>query len=107
VVCRTLSMHGTQGEFLKQYGEGRLLLGTRRVQAVAKWLRHYATSRKVAGLRCDEVNTFFFNLPNLPTALDNGVYSASNRNVYQKWKNYISGECGLENREYGREDPLR
>jgi hypothetical protein len=31
-------------------------------QAVAKWLRNYATSRKVAGSRLDEVN--FSNLPN-------------------------------------------
>jgi hypothetical protein len=30
--------------------------------AVAKWLRHYATSRKVAGSRPDEV--VFSNLPN-------------------------------------------
>jgi hypothetical protein len=30
--------------------------------AVAEWLRHYATSRKVAGSRHDEVN-LFFNLP--------------------------------------------
>jgi hypothetical protein len=34
---------------------------TRR-HAVAYWLRHYATSRKVAGLHPDEVN--FSNLPN-------------------------------------------
>jgi hypothetical protein len=31
--------------------------------AVAYWLRHYATSRKVAGSRPDEMN-FFFNLHN-------------------------------------------
>jgi hypothetical protein len=31
--------------------------------AVAQWLRHYATSRKVTGSRPDEVNGFF-NLPN-------------------------------------------
>jgi hypothetical protein len=31
---------------------------------VTYWLRHYATSRKVAGLRTNEVNEFFFNLPN-------------------------------------------
>jgi hypothetical protein len=28
-------------------------------QAVAEWLRHYATSRKVAGSIPDEVNEFF------------------------------------------------
>jgi hypothetical protein len=27
--------------------------------AIAYWLRHYATNRKVAGLRPDEVNEFF------------------------------------------------
>jgi hypothetical protein len=32
-----------------------------------------------------------FNLI-LPAALDPGVYSASNRNEYQKQKNYVSGE---------------
>jgi hypothetical protein len=31
--------------------------------AVAQWLRHYATSRKVTGSRPDEVNDFFLNLP--------------------------------------------
>jgi hypothetical protein len=31
--------------------------------AVAQWLRHYDTSRAVAGSRLDEVNTFS-NLPN-------------------------------------------
>jgi hypothetical protein len=30
---------------------------------VHSWLRHYATSRKVAGSNPDEVD-FFFNLPN-------------------------------------------
>jgi hypothetical protein len=28
------------------------------------WLRHYATSLKVMGLSPDEVDFFFFNLPN-------------------------------------------
>jgi hypothetical protein len=35
--------------------------------AVACWLRHYATSRKVAGSSPDEVD-FFLNLPN-PSSL--------------------------------------
>jgi hypothetical protein len=34
----------------------------------------------------------FFNLPFLPAALGLGVYSASNRNEYQKQKNNVSGE---------------
>jgi hypothetical protein len=54
-------------------------------------LRHYASSR--AGSRPDEVNDFF-SLPNpsdRTTALGPGVYSASNRNEYQKQKN-VSGE---------------
>jgi hypothetical protein len=48
---------------------------------VAQWLRHYATSLKVAGSRPDEVNAFFSILP---AALGPGVHSASNRNEYQK-----------------------
>jgi hypothetical protein len=47
------------------------------------WLRHYSISRKVEGSRPDEVNDFL-NL------LGPGVYSASNRNEYQKQKN-VSG----------------
>jgi hypothetical protein len=40
----------------------------------------------VAGSIPDEV-IFFFNLPYFPAALGPGVYSASNRNEYQKHKN--------------------
>jgi hypothetical protein len=43
------------------------------------WLRHYATSRKVAGSSPDEVD--FFNLPTLSSPV---VDSASNRNEYQE-----------------------
>jgi hypothetical protein len=46
---------------------------------VAYWLRHYATSRKVAGSRPDDVNFFSIYLI-LPAALGLGVYSTSNRN---------------------------
>jgi hypothetical protein len=57
------------------------------------WLRHYATGRKVAGLRTDEVSEFFSIHPILPAALDPGFYSASNRNEYQKQKKKnVSGE---------------
>jgi hypothetical protein len=48
-------------------------------------LRHYATSWKIAGLRPDEVTVFSIYLI-LPATLDPGVYSASNRNEYQKQK---------------------
>jgi hypothetical protein len=44
--------------------------------AVALWLRHYATSRKVAGSIPDEVIGCF----SVPAALGPGVYAASNRN---------------------------
>jgi hypothetical protein len=46
------------------------------------WLRHYATSLKVAGSRSDEVNIYIFFSVYLilPAALDSGVYSVSNRN---------------------------
>jgi hypothetical protein len=43
------------------------------------------------GSRPDEVNEFFSIYLILPAALGPGVYSASNRNEYQKKKN-VSGE---------------
>jgi hypothetical protein len=43
-------------------------------------------------LGSNEVNELFFNLPNPSDALGPAVYSASNRNEYQKQKNNISGE---------------
>jgi hypothetical protein len=49
--------------------------------AVAWCLRHYATSRKVAGSRLNEVNEFFSIYLILPTALGPKVYSASNREM--------------------------
>jgi hypothetical protein len=60
--------------------------------AVALWLRHYVTSRKVAGSRPDEVNEFSSISLILPVALGPGVYSTSNRDEYQKQKNNVSGE---------------
>jgi hypothetical protein len=58
-----------------------------------EWLGHYATSRKIAGSRPDEVNAFFSIYLILLAALGPGVYSASNRNEYQKQKNNnVSGE---------------
>jgi hypothetical protein len=49
------------------------------------------TNRKVGGSISDEVN-FAINLI-LPAILGPGVYSASNRNEYQKHKNNtVSGE---------------
>jgi hypothetical protein len=56
------------------------------------WLRPYATSQKVADSRPDEVNEFFSIYLILPAALGAGVYSASNRNEYQKQTNNVSGE---------------
>jgi hypothetical protein len=49
-------------------------------------LRKYATSLKIAGLKPDKVNEFFSTYLILTAALDSGVYSASNRNEYQKQK---------------------
>jgi hypothetical protein len=62
----------------------------------------------VAVSKPDKVNAFFFNLPNpssriivllqlanklgLQKKLCPGVYSATNRNEYQKQKNNVSGE---------------
>jgi hypothetical protein len=54
-------------------------------------LRYSATSLNVAGSRPDEVNEFFqFNWSFQPH-YGPGVYSALNRNAYQKQKN-VSGE---------------
>jgi hypothetical protein len=58
---------------------------------VAWWLRDYTASMKVGGSRPDEVNSSIYLF--LPAALGPGVHSASNRNEYQKHKNYnVSGE---------------
>jgi hypothetical protein len=51
----------------------------------------YATSRKVAGSKPDEVNVCSSIYLILSAALGPGVYSASNRNVYQKHINNVSG----------------
>jgi hypothetical protein len=51
-----------------------------------------ATSRKVAGSSPFETNECFSIYLILPAALGPEVYSASNRNEYQKLKNNISGE---------------
>jgi hypothetical protein len=61
-----------------------------REHEVAQWLRHYATNRKVAGSIPDEVSFLIYLI--FPAALGPGVYSASNRNEYQKHKNNVSGE---------------
>jgi hypothetical protein len=59
---------------------------------VAYWLRHCATSRKVAGSRPDEVNKCFPIYLILPVALGLGIYSASNRIEYQKQKYNVCGK---------------
>jgi hypothetical protein len=52
---------------------------------------NYAESLNVVGSRRDEVNDLG-NLSIIPAAIRPGVYSASNRNEYQKQKNNVSGE---------------
>jgi hypothetical protein len=52
--------------------------------AVSIWLRRSATSQKVAGSSPYEVTLFFSIHLILPAALDPVVYSASERNAYQK-----------------------
>jgi hypothetical protein len=49
-------------------------------------LRHYATSRNVAGASSDEENDFFSIYLMLPATLGPGVYSASKINYYQSRK---------------------
>jgi hypothetical protein len=44
------------------------------------------------GSRPNEVNAFFSIYLILPAALGAGVYSASNKNEYQKQKTNVSGE---------------
>jgi hypothetical protein len=60
--------------------------------SVCTLTRRYVTNRKVSGSRPDEVNDFLSSYLIIPVALGPGVYSASNRNEYQKHKNNVSGE---------------
>jgi hypothetical protein len=52
-------------------------------------LTPYAANRKVAGSKPDEMSFLTIYL-NLPTALLSDVYSASNKNEYQKLKILLS-----------------
>jgi hypothetical protein len=52
----------------------------------------YSCSRKVARSILHEMNELFSMYLILPTALGAGVYSASNRNEYQKQKSNASGK---------------
>jgi hypothetical protein len=67
------------------------LIVLRQRHAVAKWLRYYASSRKVAGLGPDEVIEFSIYLTFL-AALYPEVYSVSNRNEQQNYENKFSEE---------------
>jgi hypothetical protein len=49
-------------------------------------------ARKVAGSSTDKAMRIFAIYLILPAALGPGVYSASNRNEYQKQKSNVSGE---------------
>jgi hypothetical protein len=54
--------------------------------AVQQWLRYNDTSWKVVSSRPEEVNEYFSIYPSLGP----GVYSASNRNEYQKQRNNLT-----------------
>jgi hypothetical protein len=56
--------------------------------SVAKWLRHFATNKKVAGSIPDEVNELFSVYLIFPAPLRTGIHSDST----QKHTNKISGE---------------
>jgi hypothetical protein len=56
--------------------------------------RYYNTTWKATGSRPVEVNKFFLIYLIFQATLGPGIYSASNRNEYQKQKNNISGEKG-------------
>jgi hypothetical protein len=64
----------------------KLLIYVMYMHSVAWWLKHCVTSRKVGGSRPDEVIKLFSIYLIPPASLDHGVYSASNRNEYQKQK---------------------
>jgi hypothetical protein len=57
-----------------------------------RYIRHYATSQKVAGSRPDRVNELFLIYLILTARQSLGDYSASNRNEYQKRKHVVSVE---------------
>jgi hypothetical protein len=56
------------------------------------WVIWQVTSQKITGSRPFDVSEFFSIYRILPAALGPGVYSASNRNEYQKQKSNVSGE---------------
>jgi hypothetical protein len=53
---------------------------------------HYAASRKISSSSPNEEDEFFSISLILPAALGPGIYSASNRNEYQKQTNNICWE---------------
>jgi len=53
-------------------------------EAVAQWLRCYATNRKVAGSIQTGVTGFFIDIKSFGSHYGPGVDSASNRNEYQE-----------------------
>jgi hypothetical protein len=55
-------------------------------------LKRCPTSRKAEGSRLEEVNELFPIYLTFPATLGPGVYSASNRNGYQKQKDNICVE---------------
>jgi len=54
------------------------------VVAVAQWLRHCATNRKVAGSIPAAVIEFFIEIKSFRSHYGPGVDSSSNRNEYQE-----------------------
>jgi len=55
------------------------------VTAVAQWLRHCATNRKVAGSIPAGVSGFFIDIKSFRSHCGSGVDTASNRNEYQEY----------------------
>jgi len=53
--------------------------------AVAQWLRHCATNRKVAGSIPAGVSGFFIDIKSFRSHYGPGVDSAPNRNEYQEY----------------------
>jgi hypothetical protein len=75
-----------------KYDKQILVFPRNNLYVVVQWLSHYDTKRNVEGSIPDQIIFFLIYLI-LTAALGPGVYSASNRNEYQKHKNNnLSGE---------------
>jgi hypothetical protein len=78
--CRVVSTADPHGRILG-FLDLLLISATRSRVSLLIMLRHYATNRKVASSRPNEVN-YFFNVPNPSSRSRPWGFSACNRNDY-------------------------